>query len=230
MAMARSRRADRGAAGATPRMDPALREARTRYDHPTGWLGVDIADALVARWLITPGDEAGTVATPHGGRLGSSSRPSRPDGATCPAARSGTGANDGRISSAGPAAPSVAAAGGLVSSERRRGEARRPGDRSGPNGQRTFRRRPPLPIPDDGRTGVTRPRHSCGALLPGHTGRGLDHTGDGPPRYSAGCSISASASITRQSPTRPRPQVSRARRSSRRRATSRAMRRSMSST
>ena len=63
-----SRRADRGAAGgATPRMDPALREARTRYDHPTGWLGVDIADALVARWLITPGDEAGTVATPHGG-------------------------------------------------------------------------------------------------------------------------------------------------------------------
>ena len=117
-----SRRADRGAAGgATPRMDPALREARTRYDHPTGWLGVDIADALVARWLITPGEEAGTVATPHGGRLGSSSRPSRPDGASCPAARSGTGANDGRISSAGPAAPSVAAAGGLVSSERRRG-------------------------------------------------------------------------------------------------------------
>ncbi len=46
---------------ATPRIDPALREARTCYDHLAGRLGVGIADALVARGLIVLGEEAGEV-------------------------------------------------------------------------------------------------------------------------------------------------------------------------
>ncbi|MBE7200677.1 MAG: winged helix-turn-helix transcriptional regulator [Parafilimonas terrae] len=46
---------------ATPRIDPALREARTCYDHLAGRLGVGIADALVSRGLIVLGEEAGAV-------------------------------------------------------------------------------------------------------------------------------------------------------------------------
>ncbi|MBP1179773.1 ArsR/SmtB family transcription factor [Methylobacterium sp. PvR107] len=46
---------------ATPRIDPALREARTCYDHLAGRLGVGIADAMVARGLILLGEEAGEV-------------------------------------------------------------------------------------------------------------------------------------------------------------------------
>lgn len=46
---------------ATPRIDPALREARTCYDHLAGRLGVGIADALVSRGLIVLGEEAGEV-------------------------------------------------------------------------------------------------------------------------------------------------------------------------
>lgn len=46
---------------ATPRIDPALREARTCYDHLAGRLGVGIADALVARGAVVLGDEAGEV-------------------------------------------------------------------------------------------------------------------------------------------------------------------------
>ncbi|MGV7032080.1 ArsR/SmtB family transcription factor [Methylobacterium symbioticum] len=44
---------------ATPRISPALREARTCYDHLAGRLGVGLADALVARGLIVLGEEAG---------------------------------------------------------------------------------------------------------------------------------------------------------------------------
>ncbi|KAB1073970.1 ArsR/SmtB family transcription factor [Methylobacterium planeticum] len=44
---------------ATPRVSPALREARTCYDHLAGRLGVAIADALVSRGLIVLGEEAG---------------------------------------------------------------------------------------------------------------------------------------------------------------------------
>lgn len=46
---------------ATPRIDPALREARTCYDHLAGRLGVGIADAMVCRGLILLGEEAGEV-------------------------------------------------------------------------------------------------------------------------------------------------------------------------
>jgi DNA-binding transcriptional ArsR family regulator len=46
---------------ATPRIDPALREARTCYDHLAGRLGVGIADAMVNRGLIVLGEEAGEV-------------------------------------------------------------------------------------------------------------------------------------------------------------------------
>jgi DNA-binding transcriptional ArsR family regulator len=44
---------------ATPRISPALREARTCYDHLAGRLGVGLADALVARGLVVLGEEAG---------------------------------------------------------------------------------------------------------------------------------------------------------------------------
>lgn len=47
---------------ATPRIDPALREARTCYDHLAGRLGVGLADALVAKGVIRLGDEAGEVS------------------------------------------------------------------------------------------------------------------------------------------------------------------------
>ena len=46
---------------ATPRIDPALREARTCYDHLAGRLGVALADALVARGAVVLTEEAGEV-------------------------------------------------------------------------------------------------------------------------------------------------------------------------
>jgi len=46
---------------ATPRVDPALREARTCYDHLAGRLGVALADALVEEGSIVLSDEAGEV-------------------------------------------------------------------------------------------------------------------------------------------------------------------------
>ena len=46
---------------ATPRVDPALREARTCYDHLAGRLGVALADALVARGAVVLTQEAGEV-------------------------------------------------------------------------------------------------------------------------------------------------------------------------
>ncbi|MCJ2033822.1 ArsR/SmtB family transcription factor [Methylobacterium sp. J-068] len=46
---------------ATPRIDPALREARTCYDHLAGRLGVGIADAMVSKGLIVLSEEAGEV-------------------------------------------------------------------------------------------------------------------------------------------------------------------------
>jgi DNA-binding transcriptional ArsR family regulator len=46
---------------ATPRISPALREARTCYDHLAGRLGVALADALVARGEILLSHEAGEV-------------------------------------------------------------------------------------------------------------------------------------------------------------------------
>ena len=46
---------------ATPRINLALREARTCYDHLAGRVGVGLADALVARGAIILGDDAGEV-------------------------------------------------------------------------------------------------------------------------------------------------------------------------
>jgi DNA-binding transcriptional ArsR family regulator len=51
---------------ATPRIDPALREARTCYDHLAGRLGVGLADGLIARGIVVLGEEAGEVT--EGGR------------------------------------------------------------------------------------------------------------------------------------------------------------------
>ncbi len=46
---------------ATPRIDPALRNARTCYDHLAGRLGVALADALVRRKAIILTPDAGDV-------------------------------------------------------------------------------------------------------------------------------------------------------------------------
>ncbi len=46
---------------ATPRIDPALREARTCYDHIAGRLGVALADALVARGSLLLSCDAGEL-------------------------------------------------------------------------------------------------------------------------------------------------------------------------
>lgn len=46
---------------ATPRIDPALRRARTCYDHIASELGVAITDALVARRAVELSDEGATV-------------------------------------------------------------------------------------------------------------------------------------------------------------------------
>jgi DNA-binding transcriptional ArsR family regulator len=48
---------------ATPRIDPALRRARTCYDHIAGELGVAITDALVARRAVELSDEGATVTS-----------------------------------------------------------------------------------------------------------------------------------------------------------------------
>jgi DNA-binding transcriptional ArsR family regulator len=48
-----------------PRIDPQLREARTCYDHLAGRLGVELADALVARAAIRLEQDAGEI-TPAG--------------------------------------------------------------------------------------------------------------------------------------------------------------------
>jgi DNA-binding transcriptional ArsR family regulator len=45
----------------TPRISPALREARTCYDHLAGRIAVSLCDALVARGDVTIGEEAGEV-------------------------------------------------------------------------------------------------------------------------------------------------------------------------
>jgi DNA-binding transcriptional ArsR family regulator len=46
---------------ATRRIDPALRRARTCYDHLAGELGVAIADALIARGVIDFSNDGATV-------------------------------------------------------------------------------------------------------------------------------------------------------------------------
>jgi DNA-binding transcriptional ArsR family regulator len=46
---------------ATPRIDPALRRARTCYDHIAGERGVAIADALVARGAVELSDEGAMI-------------------------------------------------------------------------------------------------------------------------------------------------------------------------
>jgi DNA-binding transcriptional ArsR family regulator len=46
---------------ATPRIDPALRRARTCYDHLAGEIGVAITDALVARGAVELSDEGATI-------------------------------------------------------------------------------------------------------------------------------------------------------------------------
>ena len=48
-----------------PRVDPALRDARTCYDHLAGRLGIGLADALVAKGALTLTAEAGEI-TPRG--------------------------------------------------------------------------------------------------------------------------------------------------------------------
>jgi len=48
--------------------DDALRFARTCYDHLAGWLGVALADALVARKYVILSEEGGEL-TPRGRRL-----------------------------------------------------------------------------------------------------------------------------------------------------------------
>ena len=48
-----------------PRIDPRLREARTCYDHLAGRLGVELADALMARAAIRLEQDAGEI-TPAG--------------------------------------------------------------------------------------------------------------------------------------------------------------------
>ncbi len=53
---------------ATPRIDPALRAARTCYDHLAGRLGVALADALVERGALILTEEAGEL-TPLGHKL-----------------------------------------------------------------------------------------------------------------------------------------------------------------
>jgi hypothetical protein len=53
---------------ATPRIDPALRRARTCYDHLAGELGVAITDALVTRGAVELSDE-GTAVTAAGRAL-----------------------------------------------------------------------------------------------------------------------------------------------------------------
>lgn len=53
---------------ATPRIDPALRNARTCYDHLAGRLGVALADALIARQAVVLSTEAGEL-TPLGRNL-----------------------------------------------------------------------------------------------------------------------------------------------------------------
>lgn len=50
---------------ATPRISPALRDARTCYDHLAGRLGVALTDALVSEGSLLLADEAGEV-TPSG--------------------------------------------------------------------------------------------------------------------------------------------------------------------
>lgn len=56
---------------AVPRIDPALREARTCYDHLAGRLGVALADALVARGAVALTQEAGEVTDSGRALLGS---------------------------------------------------------------------------------------------------------------------------------------------------------------
>ncbi len=48
------------------RIDPALREARTCYDHLAGRLGVSLADALIAKHAIVLSADAGEIT--HRGR------------------------------------------------------------------------------------------------------------------------------------------------------------------
>ncbi|QGY04924.1 helix-turn-helix transcriptional regulator [Methylobacterium mesophilicum SR1.6/6] len=67
---------------ATPRIDPALRRARTCYDHLAGRLGVEIADALVARGLIVLGDEAGAATEAGQAWLAAFGVPIEPAGRT----------------------------------------------------------------------------------------------------------------------------------------------------
>lgn len=50
-----------GTRRATPRIDPALRRARSCYDHLAGELGTALADALVARGAVELAGEGATV-------------------------------------------------------------------------------------------------------------------------------------------------------------------------
>lgn len=59
--MAVSTESDEQAHRAARRIDPALREARTCYDHLAGRLGVSLADALIAKNAIVLGADAGEV-------------------------------------------------------------------------------------------------------------------------------------------------------------------------
>jgi len=61
MVVAAGRAASETQRRATPRISPALREARTCYDHLAGRLGVGLADALIVRGIVVLGEEAGEV-------------------------------------------------------------------------------------------------------------------------------------------------------------------------
>jgi len=62
------------AIGSPPRYQPrttndaAMRLARTCYDHLAGWLGVALADALVARGHVVLGEDAGELTASPDGR------------------------------------------------------------------------------------------------------------------------------------------------------------------
>jgi DNA-binding transcriptional ArsR family regulator len=65
----------------SPRLDDAMRTARTCYDHVAGRLGVAIADALIARGHIALADDGGEV-TPAGADFlaGFGASPAKPNG------------------------------------------------------------------------------------------------------------------------------------------------------
>lgn len=66
---------------ATSRIDEAMRNARTCYDHVAGRLGVAIADAMIARGLVVLDDDGGVVTASGADFLATfGATPVKPDG------------------------------------------------------------------------------------------------------------------------------------------------------